>query len=376
MRISACELVVVGVGGVGSAAFYAAARSGIDVLALDPHPAGHDRGSSHGQSRMIRGAYFEHPDYVPLVLESFTRWEELERISGRTLLHPTGVLEVGDPDGPIIQGILASARQHNLPLEELTPVLAAKRFPQFAVGDRQVALFEQRAGLLRVEACVETHIAGAVAAGGRFESGTPVAAIEPVAGGYRIESSRGSIRCERVVVAGGAWSGDLLPFLRPYLQVRRKHQYWFAIQDPRYRLDQGSPAFYFATSFGHFYGFPAIERDCIKIAQHSGGEPVVDPTHVDRGLDRDDLLVVQKFAAEHLAGRPEALVDHSVCMYTMSPDEHFIVDRHPEWPGVAFVAGLSGHGFKFAPVLGDLLVRITAGERDSRLDFLRLARFA
>ncbi len=370
-----CEWIVVGAGGMGSAAFWFTAQSGREVVAIDPFPAGHDRGSSHGQSRMIRGAYFEHPNYVPLVLESFDRWHELEQRSGRRLLHPTGVLEVGFPGGPIIEGILASAGQHNLAVETLSRTDVINRFPQFEVGSDQVAVFEKRAGLLVVEDCVQAMIEQAISAGGQFDTGSRVLSIKPSNDGYHVQTDRADYHGQKIVVTVGPWSGELLDFLTPYLIVRRKHQYWFAMPDPAMQMAQGGPAYFFETAAGYFYGFPVMEAGLGKLARHSGGEPVGDPTNVLRSIDEDDLRLVRGFARQHLRldlGQPNR---YSVCMYTVTPDEHFVVDLHPSLPGVAFVAGLSGHGFKFAPVLGEYVIRLADGQRDSRFDFLRCSRF-
>jgi glycine/D-amino acid oxidase-like deaminating enzyme len=199
-------------------------------------------------------------------------------------------------------------------------------------------------------------------------------AIEPAGNRYLVRTDRLHYRCEQVVVTAGAWNSQILEFLRPRLVVRRKHQYWFEMPDPRMQLQGGSPCYFFETASGYYYGFPVIEGGLGKIARHSGGEPVPDPTRVDRSMDLEDLQRVRQFARDHLRLDLAQPVRHAVCMYTMSPDEHFVVDVHPEMPGVALVAGLSGHGFKFAPVLGDYAVRLARGERDPRFDFLRYRR--
>ncbi len=368
------EVIVLGAGGVGSAAFYYAAKQGRQVLALDQFGAAHDRGSSHGQTRIIRQAYFEHPNYVPLLVESYELWRELERRTGRHLFHETGLLEVGFADGPVIQGILRSASEHSLAIEEISDAQFAQRFPTFRKSADQVALFERNAGYLLVEQCVQAHIDAAIAVGGAFRPNTRVSEIRQHKNRVLISTEQGDIFAQNLIVTAGAWTEQLFAWLRPALQVRRKHQYWFPIADKRYEAVSGCPTYFYETDDGHFYGFPIIDGGLAKVARHTGGDPVADPTTVARSLDQDDLSRVREFVKKHLNQFVDRPAQHSVCMYTMSPDEHFIVDRHPEFPQIVFCAGLSGHGFKFSPVLGRYLNTLVDGTADSRFEFLKSSR--
>ncbi len=368
------EVVVLGAGGIGSAAFYHAAKLGRKVLALEQFGAAHDRGSSHGQTRIIRQAYFEHPDYVPLLRESYELWRELEQASGKHLFFETGLLEVGFPDGPIVQGILRSAAEHRLAIEEISDAQFSQRFPTFCKVTDQVALFERNAGYLLVEQCVQAHLDAAIAAGGEFRPFARVSDIRQHKTRVLISTEQGDIFAHHVIVAAGAWTERLLGWLRPALQVRRKHQYWFPISDQRFQASAGCPTYFFETDDGHFYGFPILERGVSKVARHTGGDPVLDPTTVDRSMDQNELAKVRDFVRKHLGQTVDQPVLHSVCMYTMSADEHFIVDRHPEIPQIVFCAGLSGHGFKFAPALGRYLNSLSDGTTDSRFDFLKSSR--
>jgi monomeric sarcosine oxidase len=373
---STYDVIVLGVGGIGSAALAELARRGARAIGLDRFRPPHDRGSSHGRTRMIRQAYFEHPDYVPLVTRALAQWRELEKRSGRRLFFPTGLLQVGPEDGFVVGGVLASARKFQLPVEKLSAADAESRFSGFRVPQGMCALVEASAGYLRVEDCVAAHLEDALRAGAALETDVVVSSWRADAGGVRVETSRGAYAAARLIVAAGAWSGTLLSEIGVPLVVRRKPQYWFAADDPLYRADRGCPAFLFELPTGTFYGFPRLDDWGLKAARHSGGEAIADPSRLDRGVDAIDLDLVTAFLQSCLPGVSRSLVDHSACMYTMSPDEHFLLDRHPVYPAVCFAAGLSGHGFKFAPVLGEALADMAlTGETRLPVAFLSLSRF-
>lgn len=374
MSIARYDAIVLGTGGVGSAALFHLAKRGARVLGLDRFPVGHDRGSSHGQSRLIRQAYFEHPDYVPLVRRAFELWSELEQAAGGQLYFETGLLEVGLPEGEVIKGVRESARLHGLEIEDLTAAETRRRFPQFQVGDELAAVFERRAGYLLVERCVEAHADQAARLGAEIVTGTSVSAWHADGSGVVVETDRGRYSADRLVIAAGAWSGALLAELGVPLEVRRKPLYWYATQDNSYRPASGCPAFYFDLPHGAFYGIPQIDELGVKVAEHSGGQVVDDPLTVQREVLADHQRVAE-FAAAHLPRATTRRTAHAVCMYTMSPDAHFIVDRHPRHPQVAFAAGLSGHGFKFTCVLGEALAELTLdGGTDLPIGFLSAGR--
>jgi monomeric sarcosine oxidase len=353
------DVIVLGCGAVGSAAAMHLARRGARVLGIDRFNPPHDRGSSHGQTRMIRQAYFEHPDYVPLVQRAFVLWEELARATGQDLYHETGLVEVGPTDGEVVSGVLAAARHHALPVEELSAADVPRRWPGMQAPAGMRAVFERRAGYLRVEDCVAAQIAAARRAGSEMIVNTPVRSWRAEAGGVRVETAAGAHTAARLIVTCGAWAGQMLADLRIPFVVRRKHQYWFEAVADRYDESRGFPAFYFELDWGHYYGFPRIDGARLKAAEHSGGELVGDPAAVDRSDDPLARQRVEQFVAACLPGVGRHVVQHSVCLYTMSPDGHFVIDVHPEWPQVGLAAGLSGHGFKFAPVLGEALADLT-----------------
>jgi sarcosine oxidase len=345
----------------------------VRVLGLDRFGPAHDRGSSHGQSRLIRQAYFEHPDYVPLVQHAYALWHDLAERSGQTLLHTIGLLEVGPANGEVVPGVLRAAHEHGLVVEELSAREAMRRWPGFHIADDQAVVFEPTAGWLPVEACIQAALDDAVRAGAHLQTNEAVIKWRPEGQRVIVQTDRGQYEAAGLVIAAGAWAGEVLRDLQLPLTVRRKPQLWFKPRSDVYRVDRGSPAFLFETGDGVFYGFPQVVGPTVKIAEHSGGDLVDDPLNVDRDLKPADVSCVAEFITRSLPQIEPSVVEHRVCMYTLSPDQHFIVDRHPHWQQVAFAAGLSGHGFKFAPVLGEILADLSlSGKTEWPCEFLGL----
>jgi sarcosine oxidase len=351
------DAIVIGTGGVGSAAAYHLARRGAKVLGLDRFAGGHDRGSSHGETRIIRQAYFEHPDYVPLLKRAYELWGELERQVGKQLFHRVGLLQIGPESGAVVRGVLESARRHQLTVEKLDPAEIGRRWPAFGVPEGSVGAYEPGAGYLRVENCVLAHLAAAERSGAELKSGVSVLSWRVEGDGICVATDRGEFQAAKLVITAGPWAPQLLSDLGIRLQVRRKHLYWFGTSDAA--LDQNRcPTFLYEMPQGVFYGFPAIDPLGVKVAEHSGGDVVADPLADPRQLDQRDLGRVKDFLRHCMPTASGSLNRHAVCFYTMSPDEHFIVDRHPQCERVVFAAGLSGHGFKFTSVLGEALAEM------------------
>jgi sarcosine oxidase len=370
------DAIVLGAGGVGSAAMWQLARRGLRVLGVDRFAPPHDRGSSHGHTRIIRQAYFEHADYVPLLLKSYRLWEELEEQSGRELKRETGLVEIGPTDGVVVPGVVKAAALHGLDVERLSASDIESRWSPLRAPEELLGVFERRAGFLHVEACVEACLDAARQAGAELLSGVEVfdwAADDDVV----VRTGAGEFRAARLVIAAGAWAGTMLHALGVALEVRRKTLMWHACDDPTTRANVGFTCYLFELPQGVFYGFPVIDERGLKVAEHTGGEVVANPLTVDRSLRDADRAPVEAFLRSHLPAAKMPCIEHAVCLYTMSPDEHFIVDRHPADERVVFAAGLSGHGFKFTPVLGQVLAELALeGRSKLPIEFLSLRRFS
>lgn len=382
------DVIVIGAGAVGSATLRAAAETGARVLGLERFTPAHERGSSHGHSRIFRHAYFEHPDYVPLLRHSTARFESLERESGTALLHRCGMLVAGPSDSAVVQGSLASGQRWGLGVEALDATALEARFPWFAFADDAVGAFEADAGIVRPEAAVHAALGIAQARGAGLRIGTQVHAVIEDATGVWVETDTGRERANAVIVAAGAWSARLLPELTRQLTVTRQVQAWVAPTPgadasgmPCWLVDRGpgERALYGLapdpeTKAGAG-GTPSPGRHP-KVGLH-GSDLVVDPEAGAAPIDDADLAGVwgaYRAVAPALAG---PVVAAATCLYTMSPDEQFIVGTRRGARRVHFAAGLSGHGFKLAPALGDALAGLAIhGRTDLPIEFLSPARFA
>ncbi|QDU31612.1 Monomeric sarcosine oxidase [Anatilimnocola aggregata] len=374
--MSTYDAIVLGTGGVGSAACWQLARRGARVLGLDRFPAGHDRGSSHGETRIIRQAYFEHADYVPLLRRAYELWGELEEKVDDKLFSQVGLLQIGPREGAVVSGVLQAAELHSLDVELLTATESERRFSGFRVPAEMHAVYERRAGLLYVERCVQAHCAAAIDCGAELRSGVNVLSWQDSAAGVTVRTDQGEFSAAKLIVTAGPWAGDFLRAINVPLIVRRKHIYWLPTAQPEYQAAHGAPAYLYELPHGVFYGLPAINERGLKCGEHSGGQVVTDPLHEARLLDPADQDRVLTFARDYLPGVSLTPAHRSVCFYTMSPDENFLLDRHPQAEHVFFAAGLSGHGFKFTGVLGEVLADWALTERTKLpVEFLSLARF-
>ena len=375
------DFIVIGAGGVGTAAMFHLAQSQARVLGLDRFPPGHDRGSSHGRTRIIRQAYYEHPDYVPLLFRAYELWAELGRRIGRPLLHEIGLLQAGPAESGVLAGVRRSATQHRLSIDELSAAELMRRFPGFQVPDGWSGLFERRAGYLDVEDCVVAHLEEAQRLGAELRTGVSVSGWHDVAGGIEVTTDAGEFQARGLVVTAGPWAAQLLNGLSIPLIVRRKLQYWYPA-GPVYRAEQNCPAFLFDTPEGIFYGLPQVDGcgangDGLKVAEHTGGQTGCRPAECRSHVSiRPTTLASRRFWQTICPASIADLLRHSVCMYTLTADEHFIVDRHPADPRIVFAAGLSGHGFKFTGVLGEALADLAMnGATTLPIGFLSAARF-
>lgn len=346
------DVIVVGLGGMGSAAVAHLASRGKRVLGIEQFQPAHTLGSSHGQSRVIRLAYFEHPAYVPLLRRSYELWRRLEVDSGRHLLQMTGGLMIGAPDSDVVSGSLRSAREHGLAHEMLDAAEIRRRFPPLTPRQEIVAFYEREAGSLFPEECIRAHLDVAARTGAElhFDERVDDWAVLP-SGTIEVRTTRGRYECGRLVLAPGAWASSLFKIDWLPLEVEPQMLYWFepaggagpfaADRFPIYIWDMGGDV--------QFYGFPADAGNRVKVAFFRSAK-------IDETSMRD---VLEPCIPALAHGR---LVDSVSCKYTLTPDRHFVIDRHPQYPQVVVASPCSGHGYKFATVIGEMLADLAIDE--------------
>ncbi|HEX8026876.1 MAG TPA: N-methyl-L-tryptophan oxidase [Vicinamibacterales bacterium] len=339
------DVIVVGLGGMGSAAAAHASARGSRVLGLEQFQPAHDHGSSHGRSRVIRLAYFEHPAYVPLLRRSYELWRRLEAETGRDLLQITGGLMIGTPESEVVSGSLRSAREHQLEHELLDAAAIARRFPPFTPGANTVALYETEAGVVFPEEAIRAHLDMAVDNGARVHFDERVEDWHALSSGtIVVRTSRGEYETERLVLAPGSWAAALFKLDWLPLEVEPQQLHWFepaggaspfsADRFPIYIWDLGNGI--------QFYGFPADEGGRVKVAFF-------------RSKVKGEEAIRQALRPCLPALADGALVDTVQCKYTLTPDQHFVIGRHPDVANVVIASPCSGHGYKFASVIGEML---------------------
>ncbi|HVY56532.1 MAG TPA: N-methyl-L-tryptophan oxidase [Xanthobacteraceae bacterium] len=373
----AFDVAVVGLGAMGSAALAALARRGLRAIGIEQFTPGHDRGSSHGRTRLIRLGYFEHPSYVPLLREAYPLWREIEARSGQSLLHVTGIVEIGPPRGRLVEGTLRSAREHGLTHEVLDAGALMRRFPAFRLPADVVGVFQPDGGFLMAEAAIEAQIVLARADGAQMRTGERVTAIEAHGTGVRITTEHGRIEAGAAIVTAGPWLKQLLPDLPVPLRVTRQVLGWFAPKEPALFAEGRFPVFLLESPHGLHYGFPLDGAAGVKIAKHHHLGEEVDAASPPRTVTPADEEAIRSAVAAYLPQANGPLISATTCLYTMTPDEDFVLDHLPGHPQIVVGSPCSGHGFKFSPVIGAILADLaTAGTTRRDIARFRLARFA
>jgi sarcosine oxidase len=397
---------------MGSSAAYHLAKGGLRVLGLDRFHPPHNFGSSHGLTRIIREAYFEDPLYVPLVQRAYELWADLEKQSGHQLLLKTGGLMIGAPDGALVAGASRSAEQHQLEHEILNSTNLAQKFPVFNVDDDPMAVWEPRAGILFPERAIQTHLDLAAKLGAHLRFNEPVCKWEPLGtaprstnspsnleraqcdpplpirwgegrgegprhAGVRVFTDANSYTANHLVLSPGAWMNDLLSARKLPLSVDRQVLFWFKpVSHPEMFQPDHFPIF--IRQYAHdrfFYGFPDL-GDGIKVAfHHQGGQ--VDPNSLSQEVALNEIEEMRRVLSKYLPATNGELQSTAVCMYTNTPDEHFVLDYHPEFPQVIVASPCSGHGFKFSPVIGEMIAAMIEGKQPRfNLGLFKIARFS
>jgi sarcosine oxidase len=370
------DVIVVGLGAMGSAATYQLAKRGTRVLGIEMFRPGHDRGSSHGEHRMIRNSSFQADGYVPLADRAFALWRELEAEANQRLLQTTGEVWLLHEDGNPgyragVQDSLARGFRVILSDAEL-----AERFPGFRLHEGMIALYEADAGFIRSEADIVSHVDQARRRGAAIHLDEEVTAWAADGGGLRVETRRDTYRADRLVLAAGPWSEEVLPDLRLPMQVERRVNGFFRPAHPDlWSLERGAPDFLLDVPEGSFYGMPAVGDIGVKIGL-SAGEPTTART-IQRSIDDAEIALLRDVLDKYLPGASGAELRRMTCMCTYTIDRDFVIDRHPAHPQVAVGCGFSGRGYKFAPVVGEILADLALeGATRHDIGFLSARRFA
>ena len=355
------DVIIIGLGAMGSAAAGQLARRGVRVLGIDQYTPPHALGSSHGESRIIREAYFEHPLYVPLVQRAYTLWQALEAETGSALLRITGGLMIGHPESVLVRGARASAEQHALEHQILSAAQVQARFPALQPDSDMVAVWEPRAGVLSPERCIAAQLQVARAHGAELHTGLRVLGWSETAGEVRVQTAQGEFAARQLLISAGSWIGQLVPALEDRFRVERQMLGWFTPQrDAEHFAPEACPIHLWeAADGGHFYGFPDLGSG-VKVAAHHNGA-ATSPDTVDREPSAADEAALRGWMSRHLPAANGALRDSAICLYTNTSDGHFWIDRLAGHPRVLIASPCSGHGFKFASVIGEILADLLGG---------------
>lgn len=374
--MSSFDIAVIGLGAMGSASIYAAAKRGQRVLGLERYEPGHLLSSSFGESRLIRLAYFEDPSYVPLVQEAYKCWRDLEAVTGENVLKITGAIEAGFPGAPLVAESWRSSTEHHLRSERLTAREANARFPAFDLPDEWDVIFQPDAGALLPEKAIRLFIAGAKAHGAAVRLNTRVISVEPVGDRVKIVLEGGErIEVGSAVISAGAWIGDLLPDIAKDLCLTRQPQMWFRPQNPALVGADHMPAFLFQTRVELIYGLPDVCGTGVKAAFHHSGGPLSSAEQPRGVVSRAEIEHLQGMLRRYVPAAAGTLVKSSVCIYTRSPDGHFLVGLHPNAPQLVIASPCSGHGFKFASVMGEILADLAIDRKtDRKISLFNLER--
>ena len=375
--MEAYDVVVVGVGGMGSATVAHLARRGVRVLGLEQYDIPHERGSSHGLSRIIRLAYFEHPTYVPLLHRAYELWWALERDAQERLLIITGSLDIGTADSSVFGGALKAAQLHHLVHEVLEPEALRRRFPGYGLQAPLLGLYQPQGGLLAAERCTVAHVNAALRHGAHIHGRETLQGWERQGDGIVVRTSRGTYQAQRLVLTAGAWTHRLVTQYRGTLQPERQVMIWMQPRVPAHFQLGVFPVFNMAVEEGTFYGFPIYSIPGFKLARwHHLEQAIDDPASMDRDCHPEDEAILRAFVRRYFPDGDGPTLSMHTCLFTNTPDTHFVIDAHPDYPNVFIAGGFSGHGFKFCSVVGEILADLAQeGSTHHDISLFRAARF-
>ena len=370
------DAIVIGVGGMGSATVYELARRGLRVLGLERYDIPHSMGSSHGINRIIRLAYWEHPSYVPLLQRSYERWRDLEARCGERLLIITGSIDAGAAGSRTVTGSLTSCAVHDLSHEVLDAAALRRRFPGYQLPPDMMGVYQADGGFVLCERAIVNYVEAAHALGAQIHAREDVAGWDASETGVSVKTASATYRAHRIVLTAGSWSAAMMPSLAPLARPERQVLLWTQPRVPAHFATGAFPVFNLQASEGHFYGFPIYGVPGFKIGRYHHRGEQVDPDRMNRECDAEDEATIRAGVRRYFPEADGPTMAMKTCLFTNSPDEHFILDRHPASPRVTIAAGFSGHGFKFCSVVGEIMADL-ALDGGSRWDLglFRLARF-
>lgn len=372
------DSIVIGVGGMGSATVYHLARRGQRVLGLEQFDIAHDFGSSHGITRIIRMAYPEGAGYVPLLHRAYELWRDLEARSGERLLFVTGCVDAGAPDSATVRGSLKSCRKFGLDHQVFDGRSLRERFPGYQFPDSMAAVLQPDGGFLLPEACIVNYVQAAQALGAEVHTRERVAGWDAFGGGVEVRTEHEIYRARKLVIAAGPWASQLCPVLRNLAVPERQVVLWAQPLRPELFRLGAFPVFNLEAPEGRFYGCPEYGVPGFKIGKYHHRREDVDPESIDREIHPEDEAVLREGIRRYFPDADGPALAMKTCMFTNSPDEHFILDAHPEAGNVYIAAGFSGHGFKFASVVGEIMADLAldgGAKYADQLGMFRLARF-
>ena len=370
------DAIVIGVGGMGSATVYHLARRGLRVLGLEQYQIPHELGSSHGHSRMIRYTLQEHPSYVPLVKRAYELWHGLEQTVSETLVITTGSVRAGPHDSDYFKGAIEACDLHQIPYEVLSSSEVNNRFPGYRFPEEVTSVYQADGGFLLPELCIVSHTQAAEQAGAEIHTGEKVLDWDVQGEGVQVRTDQGTYSAGRLVVTAGAWASKLVPHVEQYAIPERQVMGWFKPDRPELFTPENFPVFGIWTEEGRYYGFPNYAIPGFKIGRSHHLLQQVDPDDMDRDIHPEDEEILRGFTSRYFPLAAGELLDKKTCIYTNTPDEQFMIGVLPDQPQVAVAAGFSGHGFKFASVIGEIMADLAQnGETSHDIDLFRLDRF-
>jgi sarcosine oxidase len=373
------DAIVIGLGGMGSASLYQLARRGLNVLGLEQFTVPHVFGSSHGLTRIIRLAYFESPKYVPLLRRAYTLWTELEQSAGERLFYRTGSIDAGWESSRTVQGSLEACREHGLPFELIDAASANRRWPGYELSSGMFALFQPQGGFLTPEACVGAHVKLAIEGGATVHEREAVVSWEPTPDGVQVRTTRATYRGARLIITAGPWARNLLPVLQKLAVPERQVVMWTAVDDEEVFHPDRFPVFNLQASHDmseRYYGYPTHGRPGFKIGKYHHRLERGNPEDLRRETDAVDEELLRGAIRRFFPRANGPTLATETCLFTNTPDEHFILDRLPEASRVAIAAGFSGHGFKFCSVVGEIMADlVTEGRSTFDLEMFSARRF-